>query len=205
MRSRPQASSPSIWRPSPIDLLALSGHKLYGPKGTGALVVRKGVRLRPLIHGGGQEGERRSGTENVPGIVGLGKACRLATAALATEPPRLAALRDRLEQGLLQGVSGVTRNGHRELRLPNTANLSFAGIAATALLEELDRLGVAASAGSACSSNSKASSRVLAAMGRGAAAVQSAVRFSLGRTTSAADIDYVLEVLPPLVARLRRK
>lgn len=188
----------------PVDLLALSGHKFYGPKGSGALVVRRGLRLRPLIHGGGQERELRSGTENVPAIVGLGAACRLAALALETEPTRQRALRDRLEAGLLTNLAGVTLNGHPELRLPNTTNLSFAGVAASQLLAELNHLGVAASAGSACSSNSKATSRVLAAMGRDAAEVRGAVRFSLGRTTTREEIDYVLEVLPPLVERLRR-
>jgi cysteine desulfurase len=188
----------------PVDLLALSAHKLYGPKGVGALVVRNEVRLRPLVHGGGQERDRRSGTENVPAIVGFGRACQLAGETLATEPARQRALRDRLEDGLLNKLVGVTRNGHAGRRLPNTANLSFAGISAARLLEELDRLWVAASAGSACSSNSRATSRVLAAMGRDAAAVQGAVRFSLGRTTTKADIDYVLEVVPPLVDGLRR-
>jgi len=188
----------------PIDLLAVSGHKFYGPKGIGALIVRGGLRLRPLIHGGGQERELRSGTENVPGIVGLGEACRLAAAALATEPARLRSLRNHLEAGLMESLAGVTRNGHPELRLPNTSNLSFDGVFAARLLEELNRLGVAASAGSACSSHSKASSRVLAAMGRSAAAVQGAVRFSLGRNTSKADADSLLEILPPLVKKLRR-
>jgi cysteine desulfurase len=188
----------------PVDLLALSAHKLYGPKGVGALVVRNEVRLRPLVHGGGQERDRRSGTENVPAIVGFGRACQLAGETLVTEPARQQALRDRLEDGLMNRLVGVTRNGHAGRRLPNTANLSFAGISAPRLLEELDRLWVAASAGSACSSNSRATSRVLAAMGRDAAAVQGAVRFSLGRTTTKADIDYVLEVVPPLVDGLRR-
>ncbi|HYS44302.1 MAG TPA: aminotransferase class V-fold PLP-dependent enzyme, partial [Geobacteraceae bacterium] len=188
-----------------IGLLALSGHKLYAPKGVGALVVRKGVKVAPLIHGGPQERNRRAGTENVAGIVALGKACELAIDAMTAESRRIAALRDRLEEGLLSTIPDVRVNGHKERRLPNTTNLSFPGAEADSLLLNLDLQGIAASSGSACSSGTLKASAVLAAMGVEPACARGAVRFSLGRETTAEEIDYVLQVMPEIVARLRVK
>jgi len=188
---------------SGLDFLTVSGHKLYAPKGVGALIIKGGTHLRPLIHGGGQERNRRAGTENIPGIVALGKACELAGATLASDSARIKGLRDRLGQGLLAKISGLRLNGHPEQRLPNTLNISFMGIYAEQLLDELDRDGVAASAGSACSTGSRELSRVLAAMGMDDASIRSSVRFSLGRETSAEDIGYVLDILPGMVERLR--
>lgn len=187
-----------------IQLLSLSGHKLYAPKGIGALVVRKGVKLHPLLHGGAQERNRRGGTENVAGIVALGTACELARQAMAAEMPRLAALRDRLERGVRERVPGVTVNGHPEQRLPNTANLSFPGATADSLLMNLDLAGIAVSSGAACSSGTLKFSHVLAAMGVEPAAAGGSVRFSLGRENTAADVDYLLDVLPEIVERLRK-
>ncbi|HEY5974032.1 MAG TPA: cysteine desulfurase NifS [Geobacteraceae bacterium] len=187
-----------------ITLLALSGHKLGAPKGVGALVARTGAKLQPLIHGGSQERNRRGGTENVAGIVALGKACELAAARLAAEQARLTALRDRLEQGVLAAVADVRLNGHPMQRLPNTVNLSFGGVTADTLLFNLDLAGIAASSGSACSSGSLKVSPVLAAMGIEPACASSAIRFSLGTGTTETEIDRVVELLPGIVARLRQ-
>jgi cysteine desulfurase len=183
--------------------LALSGHKIGAPKGIGALVVRKGAKLYPLLHGGAQERNRRGGTENVAGIVGFGKACELAKAALGGETARLNGLRDRLESGILAAIPDARLNGHPQQRLPNTSNLAFRGVTADSLLFNLDLQGIAASSGSACSSGTLKSSPVLAAMGIPPDYAQGAVRFSLGWQTSAADIEHVLAVLPGIVARLR--
>jgi cysteine desulfurase len=187
-----------------IGLLALSGHKIYAPKGVGALVVRKGVKLAPFIHGGPQERNRRGGTENVAGIVALGKACELALAAMEPESRRLTALRDRLEAGILATIADVKINGVRGPRLPHTSCLSFLGTEADSLLLNLDLLGIAASSGSACTSGTLKASAVLLAMGVDPAFAKGTVRFSLGRETTEADIDYVLEVMPGIVSRLRK-
>jgi cysteine desulfurase len=187
-----------------ISLLALSGHKFSAPKGVGALVVRKGVKLAPLMHGGPQERNRRAGTENVAGIVALGKACELALATISSESERVAALRNRLEEGLLAEIPRLKVNGKRAYRLPNTVNLSFLDLAADSLLLNLDLQGIAASSGSACASGTLKASSILAAMGVEPAYARGAVRFSLGRDTTAADIDYVLQVLPEIVGRLRK-
>jgi cysteine desulfurase len=186
-----------------IDMLSLSGHKLHGPKGIGALYVRKGVKFRPLIRGGHQERGRRGGTENVPAIVGLGKAAELALAHLADEGTRVRGLRDRLEQGLLQRIEGCRVNGDGECRLPNTANLAFDFLDGEAILNRLDRAGIAASTGSACTSGSTEPSHVLKAMNVPARALHGALRLSLSRETSGADVDRVLEALPGIVAALR--
>ncbi|HEY6872045.1 MAG TPA: cysteine desulfurase NifS [Geobacteraceae bacterium] len=196
---------PVDFRGSNIGLLALSGHKLYAPKGIGALVVRKGVKLAPLIHGGPQERNRRGGTENVAGIVALGKACELALDAMSADSRRIAALRDRLEAGILATITDARVNGPGERRLPNTANISFRDAAADSLLLNLDLEGIAASSGSACSSGTLKMSSVLAAMGVEAAYARGAVRFSLGRETTDAEVDYLLEVMPGIVERLRVK
>jgi len=186
-----------------IDLLAISGHKLGAPKGVGVLYVRRGTRLTPFMHGGHQERNRRAGTHNVAGIVGLGKACELATAERETTSVQVKELRDRLEQGILERVPQVKLNGHPSARLPNTLNVSFAWIEGESLLLNLDMKGIAASSGSACTSGSLEPSHVLGAMCVEVTLAHSSTRFSLGPDTTAADIDYVLDVLPPIVQRLR--
>jgi cysteine desulfurase len=186
-----------------VSLLAVSGHKLGAPQGIGALVVRQGIKAHPLIHGGSQERNRRAGTENVAGIVALGKACELAQASLATESGRLAGLRDRLEKGILAQLPDVRINGDRERRLPNTTNISFAGVEADSLLQNLDLAGIAASSGAACSSGTLRMSHVLAAMGVEPALAKGSIRFSLGRENSVADVESLLAVLPGIVERLR--
>ena len=195
---------PVDFRKSNISLLALSGHKLQAPKGIGALVIRKGVKLSPLIHGGPQERNRRGGTENVAGIVALGRACELALDGMSDDSRRITAQRDRLEEGILAAVPDVKVNGPRDRRLPNTANLSFLHVEADSLLLNLDLQGIAASSGSACSSGVLKDSPVLAAMGVEPAFARGSIRFSLGCETTAAEIDYVLKVLPGIVERLRK-
>lgn len=179
-----------------IDLLSLSAHKAYGPKGMGALYIRKGVELAPLLDGGGQEQGRRSGTENVAGIVGLGKACELAQERLLRqEGARIAALRDRLEEGIRELLPGAVLNGSREQRLDNTLNLTLPGIRGESLVLLLDRCGVAFSSGSACKSGNPAPSAALLALGLSEEAAHCAVRFSLGKDNSASDIEYALACL----------
>lgn len=186
-----------------VDLLSMSAHKLYGPKGTGALYVRKGIKLVPLLHGGGQEGRRRASTENVPGIVGLGKAAELARKELAPEAARLVALRTRLVDGLLERIKDVTLNGHPVQRLPNNVNVSISFVEGESMLLNLDLSGIAASTGSACSSGGSEPSHVLMALCDDPEKAHSSLRFSTGLYTTADDIDRVFEVLPPVVARLR--
>jgi cysteine desulfurase len=186
-----------------LDLLALSGHKLGAPKGVGVLYVRRGTRLTSFMHGGHQERNRRAGTHNVAGIVGLGKACELAMAAREPTCVRVRELRDRLEQGIFARIPQVKLNGHPSERLPNTLNVSFAWIEGESLLLNLDMKGIAASSGSACTSGSLEPSHVLGAMCVEVTLAHSSTRFSLGPDTTAEDIDYVLEVLPPIVQRLR--
>lgn len=185
------------------DLLSLSAHKLHGPKGVGALYVRKGTILRPLLYGGHHERDRRPGTENVPGIVGLGKAAELALARLDEEAERLRALRDRLEQGIFARVPQVAINGDPERRLPTTTNLSFDHIEGEGFVIAMDLRGIACSTGAACSSGSLEPSHVLAAIGRSAQQARSSIRFSLGRFNTSEDIDATLEVLPAVVEQLR--
>ncbi|SFG43401.1 cysteine desulfurase [Novosphingobium sp. CF614] len=188
---------------SEIDMLSLSGHKLHGPKGIGALYVRKGTRQRPLIRGGHQERGRRAGTENVPGIVGLGKAAELALAHMADEQTRVAALRDRLEKGLLEAIPNSFTTGDPATRLPNTANVAFEYIEGEAILLLMNREGIAASSGSACTSGSLEPSHVLRAMNVPYTAAHGAIRFSFSRENGEADVDRVLEVMPGIIARLR--
>jgi cysteine desulfurase len=185
------------------DLLSLSAHKRYGPKGVGALYVRTGVSLGPYLHGGSQERGRRGGTENVSAIVGCGEAARIARAAMTEEATRLAALRDRLAGGLAT-IEGSRLNGHPHHRLPGIVNVSFAGADSESLLLALDLEGVAASSGSACTSGSLEPSHVIAALGLPAAYAAGTLRFSLGRWTTADDIDAVLDVLPRVLAPIRR-
>ncbi len=186
-----------------VDLLSVSGHKIYGPKGIGALYVRRGVRLSPLMYGGGHERRRRPGTENVPGIVGLGKACELAVRELAARARTMREMRDRLVEGIQARIAEVVLNGHPTERLPNNANLCFRYVEGESILLGLDSKGIAASSGSACTSGALEPSHVLMAMGLSHELAQGSVRFSVGRLTRAEDIDYVLEVLPPIVERLR--
>jgi len=186
-----------------VDLLSLSAHKFGGPKGVGAIWIRKGVRLTSQATGGRQERNRRGGTENVPGIVGMGVAARLARESMASAAS-IAALRDRLENGILTAVQGTSVNGARDARVPNTTNISFDGLEAESLLIALDLEGVAVSTGSACSSGTLEPSHVLKAMGLPQAFARNSLRFSLGPSTTAADIDFVVGVLPRLVTKLRQ-
>src|SRR5687768_2748985 len=185
------------------DLLSLSAHKFYGPKGVGALWVRRGLRLQAPITGGKQERSRRAGTENVAGIVGLGVAAQIARAKMAEEAARLAPLRDRLEEGVLRAVPGTAVNGARSPRVPNTTNISFERVEAESLLIALDLAGFAVSTGSACSSGTLEPSHVLKAMGFSAHRTQNSIRFSLGADNSEADIDRLVEALPGIVEKLR--
>lgn len=194
---------PMRLRDSVIDMVSLSGHKLHAPKGTGALFVRRGTRFRPLLRGGHQERERRAGTENTAGIVGLGKACQLALAHQETETSQVRFLRDRLETGILQRVGNCFVTGDLTNRLPNTSNIAFEFIEGEAILLHLNRAGIAASSGSACTSGSLEPSHVMRAMGIPLTAAHGSIRFSLSRETTAAEVDRVLEALPPIVDRLR--
>ena len=187
-----------------IDLLSLSGHKLHGPKGVGALYIRKGVRIEPLLHGGAQERGYRAGTENVPGIVGLGKAVEMAYVNLADNAARMTALRDQLVRGLLDRVPGARLNGHPTERLPNNVNMSFDGVEGEALLLRLDLVGVAGSSGSACTSGALDPSHVLLALGLTPAEANGALRLTLGSDTTEEEIASVLDILPPIVEDLRR-
>jgi cysteine desulfurase len=187
-----------------VDLLSLSGHKMHGPKGVGALYVRRGTELDPLVTGGPQERGLRGGTEPVAAIVGLGVAAQLAAAGLSAETSRVAALRDHLEQGVLASIPEVLVNGRAAPRLPTTTNLSFGGVDGQSLVVALDLQGVATSTGSACSSGSLEPSPVLIAMGLSTEWVRGAVRFSLGAGNTLREVEAVLQMLPPIVARLRQ-
>jgi cysteine desulfurase len=186
-----------------VDLLSMSAHKLYGPKGVGALYIRKGVRMAPITHGGGQERARRSGTQNVAGIVGLSRATELAGQEMIAEAERLTPLRDRLIQGILEGIDHSYLNGHPVKRLPNNANLSFDYVEGESMCLNLDLKGICVSTGSACSSSNLEPSHVLLAMGVPSQLAHGSLRFTLGKWTEPEDIDRVLEVLPPIVAKLR--
>jgi cysteine desulfurase len=186
-----------------IDLLSLSAHKFHGPKGVGALYVRKGVKFRPLIHGGRQERVRRGGTENTPGIIGLGVAAELMRARLAEDNAQIQALRDRLERKVVQEIGHCRVSGDVDNRLCNTTHIAFYDLESEAVLERLDRAGVAASSGSACSAGSTEPSHVLKAMKLPDNALRGAVRFSLSRDNTAEDVDKVLDALPGIVAALR--
>jgi cysteine desulfurase len=186
-----------------VDMLSISAHKFYGPKGVGAMWLRKGVRLLPFVTGGRQERNRRAGTENVPGIVGLGVAAELAGRKMRDEASRIRALRDRLEHDVLDTVAGAERNGAADPRVPNTTNISFERIESESLLIGLDLEGIAVSSGSACSSGTLEPSHVLKAMGLPHARTLSSIRFSLGAANTDADVDRVVKVLPALVDKLR--
>ncbi|MDJ0679163.1 MAG: cysteine desulfurase NifS [Xenococcaceae cyanobacterium MO_167.B52] len=193
---------PLNMKTSTIDLLTLSGHKIHAPKGIGALYVRKGVRFRPLLIGGHQERGRRGGTENVAGIVALGKAAELAQEHLANITWEQS-LRDKLEQGILDAIPNTVVNGDRDNRLPNTTNIGFKYIEGEAILLSLDQFDICASSGSACTSGSLEPSHVLRALGLPYSVLHGSIRFSLSRFTTEAEIDRVLEVLPGIINRLR--
>jgi len=188
-----------------VDLLVLSGHKIGAPKGVGAIYIRRGTRLTSFMHGGHQERNRRAGTHNVAGIVGLGVACELAGSHLGEDVTHIRRLRDKLEQGIFKAVPEIKLNGHPDpdLRLPNTLNVSFAYIEGESLLLNFDMKGIAASSGSACTSGSLEPSHVMGAMCVDVVLAHSSTRFSLGIDNTEEDVDYVLEVLPPIVQRLR--
>jgi cysteine desulfurase len=186
-----------------IDLLSASAHKLYGPKGMGLLYIRKGTRITPLVHGGDQESGRRASTQNVPGIVGFGKAVELAAATLHEEEVRLTSLRDRFIQGIFERLDGIRLNGHPARRLPNNINLSVESIEGEGMILSLDMMGIACSTGSACSSSSLEPSHCLLAIGLPHELSHGSLRFSLGKYTKKGDIDTVLEALPQVVGRLR--
>jgi len=186
-----------------VDLLSLSAHKFNGPKGAGALWVKRGTRMQPILTGGKHERNRRAGTENVPGIVGLGVAARVAAGKIPTEMERLAALRDRLEDGILRAVPGTNINGARSPRVPNTTNISFDRVEAESLLIALDLEGIAVSTGSACSSGTLEPSHVLKAMGLPPHRTQNSLRFSLGMYSTQEEVDFVIGVLPRLAEKLR--
>src|SRR6185503_10674878 len=194
----------------PIDVQAwqatmatITGHKYYGPKGAGALYIKRGFKPVPLQHGGDHEKGRRAGTENVPAIVGLGKASELALRELDESAPRITRLRDRLEAEILRGVPNVIRHGEGAPRVPNTAHLSFVGAEGEHLILSLDMKGIAVSSGAACKAGSSHPSHVLLAMGVPREVAQSAVRFSLGRCSTEQEVDRVLEILPAVVSKLR--
>ena len=186
-----------------VDLLSMSAHKFYGPKGVGALWIRRGLRVMPLLTGGRQERSRRAGTENVAGIVGMGVAARTASGKMEDEGRRLSALRDRLEAGILRSVPGTAVNGSASARVPNTTNISFDRTEAESLLIALDLQGVAVSTGSACSSGTLEPSHVLKAMGFNSHRTQNSIRFSLGAANTEAEIVRVIGVLPGIVEKLR--
>lgn len=188
---------------SNIDLLSISGHKLHAPKGVGVLYVRKGTRVGPFMLGGHQEGGRRAGTENVPGIVGLGKACELAAKYIDDENKRVKYLRDKLETALLKNCASAKINGDTANRLPNTTNISFEFIEGEAILLLLDKYGICASSGSACTSGSLEPSHVLRAMGVPFTFAHGSVRFSLSRYNTEEEVDYTIEKMPGIVNRLR--
>ena len=187
----------------PVDMLSMSGHKFHAPKGVGIFYVRKGTKLKPFMLGGHQERTRRAGTENVPYIVGLAKACELARLGMADETVKLTALRDKLEAGILASCPNVRVNGDRTHRLPNTLNVSFEYIEGEAIAYHLSDLGICISTGSACASGSLDPSHVIRAMGVPFTAVHGSVRFSLSRYNTMDEVDYVLEKLPPVIANLR--
>ncbi len=189
---------------SDIDLLSLSGHKLHAPKGVGVLYIRKGTRISPFIIGGHQEKSRRAGTENVAGIVGLGKAFELAAKEMKNENTKVKKLRDKLENALLQNCPDVILNGDKINRLPNTTNISFEFVEGEAILLSLDQFGICASSGSACTSGSLEPSHVMRAMGVPFTAAHGSIRFSLSRYNTEEEVDFVIEKMPAIISRLRK-
>jgi cysteine desulfurase len=190
-------------RRTPIDLLAFSGHKLHAPKGIGVLYIRRGTRFTPFLIGGHQEKGRRGGTENVPYIIGLGQACQLAHARLTDENQRVRALRDRLEEGILERIPRVLINGDRRQRLPNTLSVSFEYVEGESILLLMSNLGICASSGSACTSGSLEPSHVLRAMGVPFTAAHGSIRFSMSPYNTEEEVDFILDRLPAIISRLR--
>ena len=188
---------------SAIDMLSLSGHKLHAPKGVGVLYVRKGCKFSPFLIGGHQEKGRRGGTENTPGIIGLGKACELAALRMEEENTRVKALRDKLENGLVSSIPNCRINGDPSNRLPNTANISFEFVEGEGILLMMDEFGICASSGSACTSGSLQPSHVLGAMGVPFTMAHGSIRFSLSVYNTEEEIDFVLQKVPPIIERLR--
>jgi cysteine desulfurase len=188
---------------TPVDMLSLSGHKFHAPKGIGVLYVRRGAKFKPFMLGGHQENHRRAGTENVPGIIAIAKACELCRLGMEKECAQLCQMRDRLEEGLLLSCPDVRVNGDRANRLVNTLNISFEYIEGEAIAYKLSDLGICISTGSACASGSLEPSHVIRAMGVPFTAVHGSVRFSLSRYNTMQEIDYVLEKVPPVIAELR--
>jgi cysteine desulfurase len=186
-----------------VDLLSISAHKIYGPKGTGALYVRSGTEIEPLFHGGHAERDRRPGTENVPGIVGLGRAAELARESLSADASRIGKLRDRMQRALVEKIPSVRSNGDPKRRVPNTMNLTFPGAGGEALLIALDLQGIECSTGAACSSGAVEPSHVLTAIGLSDDDARSTLRISLGRPTTDTEVDEAIRVIPEVVARLR--
>lgn len=194
---------PIDMRQNTIDMLSLSGHKLHAPKGIGVFYLRRGTRFSPFMIGGHQERERRGGTENTPSIIGLGKACELAARHMEEEDSRVRQLRDKLENELLARIPRARVNGDRVNRLPNTTNISFEFVEGEAILLMLDRYGICASSGSACTSGSLQPSHVLRAMGVPFTMAHGSIRFSLSIENTEADVDLVIEILPGIIAQLR--
>lgn len=187
-----------------VDLMSISAHKVYGPKGVGALYIRKGLRIHQLIHGGAQEKRRRAGTENIPGIVGFGKAAELAYENIGAHIEKMTIMRDRLIQEIMEQIPYTKLNGHPTKRLPGNANISFEFIEGESLLLSLDMVGIAASSGSACTSGSLDPSHVLMAIGLSHEIAHGSLRLTVGDFNTEEDIDYVIEKLPPIVDRLRQ-
>jgi len=186
-----------------VDMLSLSAHKFYGPKGVGALYIRRGVRLTPLAHGGHHEKSRRAGTENVPGIVGLAKALEIAHSDMQEEEKRLKNLTETFYKKVTERIPDVFMNGHPVLRIPNTMNLSFKGVEGESIILNLDLKGIGVASGSACTSGSLEPSHVLSAMRVPGDLAQSSLRFSFGRSNTMQDVDYVVELLPEIISKLR--
>jgi len=186
-----------------VDLLSISAHKLYGPKGIGALYIRSGTRISSIIHGGGQERGGRAGTENVPGIIGFGKAAELAAEEMESEARRLISLRDEMIKGILGAIDHTRLNGHATSRLPNNVNISFEFVEGESVCLNLDLSGICAATGSACSSESMEASHVLLAMGTSPELARGSLRLSLGKWSTEEDVKYVLKTLPPVLSRLR--
>jgi cysteine desulfurase len=186
-----------------VDMLSMSAHKLYGPKGVGAIYIRKGTRVARFIQGGEQERGMRAGTENIGGIAGLGAAAELAAGEMEAKVPRITALRDRLASGLIEAIDDTFLNGHPDIRLPNNVHVGIRYIEGEAICLQLDTVGICASTGSACSSEALEPSHVLLALGVPTLEAHGSVRFSLGRGTTTEEVDYILEQLPPIVKRLR--
>ena len=186
-----------------IDMLSISSHKLHGPKGIGAIYIRDGIDIEPIVFGGGHERGIRSGTENVPGIVGLGKACELAKKRMKKDIKRVEKMRDRLIEGLSEKIAKSYLNGHRTKRLPNNVNFRFAGVLGESLVKALDEHGISVSAASACSSKDSDASHVLSAIGLGVEEARSSIRLTIGRENDKSDIDYLLDVFPRVIEELR--